>query len=506
MLTGINPFQKANIVSTLEAVQRYDPPPPSQYERRHAPFDAIVARALAKDRDRRYADAAEMLDDLRRIVVPRSPERLGQLMARLFRQQLDAEQQLLGDPDAAARSTPARPSPTPIAKVQQPEGGTQILNPPAPPPKKVEEPPEGGTLILDAPPVAAKKVATPPRGVPAARPTPPPKLTGAGDTLLDAGGPAIARTDDLAGGTVMLRPSAPLPPPRRVSSSTETLPDASAAVALSGGDGRTMLLGTAPARPQRKQGAAEDGATRMLTPEESQAAAREAMAKLQKAQQQVVRTTSRPTSGSRMWSGRGVWVALGIGAVAAVVGIAVLLFWLLSDEPVAPRPRRATAAVAPQVQKEEAPAPAPVQTKTAPQPILARHGEPEPPPRRVVGAGKLYGTLSVNPHGGAQVVFGGTAQPRQIGAYNLPVTGDSGTVEVGDSSTPFRVQLDYLRSGTALNLKISSSPLANVWVDGASLGKGPVSGVKLDSRSTAIELKKPGEDRGMLVKLQYRAN
>jgi eukaryotic-like serine/threonine-protein kinase len=111
ILTGVNPFHKANIVSTLEAVQRYDPPPPSQYDRAHAPFDAIVAKVLAKDRDRRYADAAEMQDDLRRIVLPRSSERLGQLMARLFRQQLDAEQQLLGHPGAAARSTPARPSP-----------------------------------------------------------------------------------------------------------------------------------------------------------------------------------------------------------------------------------------------------------------------------------------------------------------------------------------------------------------------------------------------------------
>jgi hypothetical protein len=510
MLTGINPFQKANIVSTLEAVQRYDPPPPSQYDRANAPFDPIVAKALAKDRDRRYPDAAEMLDDLRRIVVPRSPERLGQSMARLFRQQLDAEQQLLSDPEAAARSTPARPSPTPIAKVQQPEGGTQILNPPAAPAakKKVEEPPVGGTLILNAPPAVAKKVATAPRGVPAPRPTPPPKAAGAGDTLLDAGGPPAARPDDVVGGTVMLRPgAAPAPPPRKVSSSTETLPDVSAASAPSASDGRTMFLGTAPARPQRKQAAAENGATRMLTAEESQAAAREAMAKLQKAQQQVVRTTSRPSSGSRRWSGRGVWVALGMGAIAAVVGIAALLFWLLSDEPVTPRPRRATAAIAPQVRKEQAPAPAPMQTKPAPQPAPAQRAEPgEPPPRRVVGAGKLYGTLSVNPHGGAQVVFAGTAQPRQIGAYNLPVTGDSGTIEVGDSSTPFKVQLEYVRSGTALNLKISSAPLANVWVDGTSLGNGPVSGVRLESRPTAIELKKPGEDAGMLVKLQYRPN
>src|SRR5438270_5806773 len=124
MLTGINPFHKNNIVLTLEAVQRYEPPPPSEYDAAYAPFDPIIAKALAKDRDRRYPDAAEMLDDLRRIVVPRSPERLAQLMARLFRQQLEEEHRLLLDTDGgraepggsarpSAARTPARPVLTP---------------------------------------------------------------------------------------------------------------------------------------------------------------------------------------------------------------------------------------------------------------------------------------------------------------------------------------------------------------------------------------------------------
>jgi hypothetical protein len=33
-----------------------------------------------------------------------------------------------------------------------------------------------------------------------------------------------------------------------------------------------------------------------------------------------------------------------------------------------------------------------------------------------------------------------------------------------------------------------------------------VSGVKLEPRQTLLELKKPGEESGMLVKLQYRPN
>src|SRR2546421_7090783 len=118
MLTGINPFQKANIVSTLEAVQRYDPPAPSRVDRAYAPFDPIVAKALAKDRDRRYSDAAEMHDDLRRVMLPRPPERLSQFMCRIFRTQLEEEQKLLFDSDPARltgagprRTPPARPPP-----------------------------------------------------------------------------------------------------------------------------------------------------------------------------------------------------------------------------------------------------------------------------------------------------------------------------------------------------------------------------------------------------------
>ncbi|HWE25595.1 MAG TPA: hypothetical protein VG496_16785, partial [Myxococcales bacterium] len=524
MLTGTNPFQKANIVSTLEAVQRYDPPAPSKMDRAYAPFDPIVAKALAKDRDRRYSDASEMMDDLRHVVLPRPPERLGQLMGRLFRQQLDADQQLLVDPEAHSSRTPSRPSPTPIAKVQPPEGGTVILNAPAAPAPAKAQPeggtvilnppaaaapakrqqPESGTVILNPPAPAAKKQSTPPR--PAPRATPPPRQAGAGDTLLDASGPPVAPADDVPGGTVMLKPgSAPAaPPPRKTPRPTDTLPDVPEATAR--GDGRTVFLGTAPARPQRKGTAEENGATRMLTPEESEAATRDAMAKLKQAQHRVVRTSSRPPSGTQAsWKGRGPWVALGMGAVAAVVGIAGLLFWLLSDEPAAPRPHHATAAIA-ETQKSE-PGP-PVEAKPAPAAPARKPPEPEPAPapRRVAGAGKLYGTLAVNPQGGTLVTFAGSPQPKQVGAYNLPVTGDSGAVEVGDASTPFRVHLEYVRSGSALSFKVTSSPGGIVWVDGTSRGQVPITGLKLESRQTLLELRKPGADTGMSVKLQYRAN
>src|SRR5256884_9116096 len=112
MLTGVNPFHKSNIVLTLEAIQRYEPPPPSEYDPGYAPFDPIIANALAKDRDRRYSDACEMQDDLRRVVLPRPPERLGQVMSRLFRAPPEGEQKLMFDSDRA-RLTGAGPPRTP---------------------------------------------------------------------------------------------------------------------------------------------------------------------------------------------------------------------------------------------------------------------------------------------------------------------------------------------------------------------------------------------------------
>jgi hypothetical protein len=321
----------------------------------------------------------------------------------------------------------------------------------------------------------------------------------------------------------MLRPGQALPnlPARKAPRSTDTLPDipevTEPALPLEG-EGKTAFLGTAPARAARKPPpSAMDGGTSILSPEESEAAARDAMSNLKQAQQQVVRTRTRPqgpAGAGKLRSGRTLWIALGAGALFAVGGIVALLVWLLSDEPVAAHPRRAAAAVVTEAPKDEGASGEPARAAEAKRPAeeSPKKVPPRPvpqkadPPSRKIGAGKLYGTLTVNPQGGALITFAGAAQPRQIGAYNLPVTGDSGLLEVGDSHTPYRVQLEFVRSGSALNVKVSSSPWAIVWVDGTSRGRSPVSGVKLEPRQTLLELKKPGEDTGMTVKLQYRPN
>ncbi len=99
MLSGDNPFQKANIVLSLDAIQRYQPPPPSTINPEFAPFDPIIAKALAKKANDRYQDCAEMETDLRRAIltgeIAKPPQNLQQFMQQLFREQIEKEQKFI---------------------------------------------------------------------------------------------------------------------------------------------------------------------------------------------------------------------------------------------------------------------------------------------------------------------------------------------------------------------------------------------------------------------------
>ena len=104
------------------------------------------------------------------------------------------------------------------------------------------------------------------------------------------------------------------------------------------------------------------------------------------------------------------------------------------------------------------------------------------------------------------VTFGGNTLPKQVGAFNLPVTADSGTIEVGDDSTQFKVDLDYAVASGAATFKVSSTPWAILSVNSTSRGKTPVADVKVEKTMTVLELKKPGADTGMTVRLLFRQN
>ena len=69
MLTGQPPFSCDNLHATMYQVVYKTPPPPSSCcPGLSADFDAIVARAMAKDPFDRYQDASEMAVDLRRML------------------------------------------------------------------------------------------------------------------------------------------------------------------------------------------------------------------------------------------------------------------------------------------------------------------------------------------------------------------------------------------------------------------------------------------------------
>jgi serine/threonine-protein kinase len=334
MLTGINPFHKNNIVLTLEAVQRYEPPPPSEYDPGYAPFDPIISRALAKDRDRRYSDAAEMQDDLRRVVLPRPAERLGPFMCRLFRAQLEEEQQLLIDSDKArvmgsppkrtpSRATPPRasgpPSVTTLPDLSGDGGGA------------------GGTLLL--PNAKAAKAAAVPQKAAEARP--PASADEPGDTLVDAQDaappPRAAPADsEVPGGTLMLNPAQAAVSRKAGPRATDEVPETTEEVTTPEAPGGTQILGAPAAAAKRTPKAAQEQAsTNIMTAQESERAQRDAQAKAEQAAKALVRTRTRADKRAEMRqarSSRGMWIALGVGTLAAVALIVGLLFLFFADE------------------------------------------------------------------------------------------------------------------------------------------------------------------------------
>ncbi len=557
MLTGINPFHKNNIVLTLEAVQRYDPPPPSEYDPSYAPFDPIVAKALAKDRDRRYGDAAEMMDDLRRVVLPRPAERVAQLMQRIFRAQVEEEQKMLMDSDslkltgsgpkrtpskASPAQTPAKPVYTTVPEAQPPEGATQML-PSAPARKPAVMPSKPAPAAAARPPV---------------RPPPPAaaRKQGAGDTLIDMGGVIAspgsvesAPDDEVPGATAMLKPGQALPPPRKPIKSSDTMPNTAEVrgPVEQPPDGATAFLGTAPARAPAKKvpprPAPSGGSTNIMTAEESQVAQQEALAKLKESENSVIRTRTRADKRDEMKaqkSNKGMWIALGAGGLVAMGGIIALLMFLLADDSAA-TPRRKKTSPVPVEQAQVAPAPDPAPengaaaeepkqkprrvekppaesaseekaAEAAPAPVEKKKAPPaEKPegaqaPRKVASSGRMLGTLTLNPGPNIPVVYGGNRMPKQVGAFNLPVTAESGTIEVGDDASQFKISLDYKVAGGSMSFKVNSVPWAIASVNGPSRGRTPVADLKVEKTVTVLELKKPGSEAGMTLRLLFKPN
>jgi hypothetical protein len=109
--------------------------------------------------------------------------------------------------------------------------------------------------------------------------------------------------------------------------------------------------------------------------------------------------------------------------------------------------------------------------------------------------------LTLNPGPNIPVVYGGNDLPKQVGAFSLPVTAESGTILVGDDSTPFRVTLAYAVSGGVLNLKVQSAPRALTTVNGKTAAEA-----RIDKKMSVVELRQTSGEPGMTVRLGYKAN
>jgi serine/threonine protein kinase len=87
VLTGRRLFKGQNDILTIERVRRCEVPPPSQQNPMVPPeLDAIILKALAKDRNKRWATAADMADALDDVVhhARFQPTHLAQLIYDLF--------------------------------------------------------------------------------------------------------------------------------------------------------------------------------------------------------------------------------------------------------------------------------------------------------------------------------------------------------------------------------------------------------------------------------------
>jgi hypothetical protein len=350
---------------------------------------------------------------------------------------------------------------------------------------------------------------------------------------------------------MMLKPGQPPPPPppRKAAKPTDTVPEALAPAGEEGA-GATMFLGTSPARggtPAKATPA--KGArpkTNIMSPEESANAQKEALEKMAAAAQQVLRTRTRPNAPPPAKKGnKKMWLMVGLGGLLAVGGIVALLMFLLADDAPSPRRKKAAsaapvetaAAVPAEAEKPSAPeekkaSAVPTDEKAAPPPApkkerasaagaaaaaAAAAADSETKPEKKAAAaekkdegkksapGKTYGTLTLNPGPNVPVTYGGSTS-KQVGEFKLPLTSENGEIEVGDASTQFKVQLEYAVSGAAVSFKVNSVPWAIASVDGPSRGRTPLADVKVDKKMTVVELKRPGQDTGMTLRLLFKPN
>jgi hypothetical protein len=116
-LTGARPFAGEDEGDTLLSILIGEPDPPSLRVPALPPaVDALVARALAGDRDDRYASAAEMLEALEQALPPAPPREVALAVQRLCGPVIEAlQERVRAGLDAPALAAPLEAPPAPPA-------------------------------------------------------------------------------------------------------------------------------------------------------------------------------------------------------------------------------------------------------------------------------------------------------------------------------------------------------------------------------------------------------
>jgi hypothetical protein len=118
MLTGARLFRGDGPVETMRLVLEKEIPAPSSVNPEVPPeLDAIVMKALSRDRQGRWATAAEMAEALEAVLLERryASGELPRLMRRLFAEEMANEHVLTADEiDAIVARVPPEPAPDPL--------------------------------------------------------------------------------------------------------------------------------------------------------------------------------------------------------------------------------------------------------------------------------------------------------------------------------------------------------------------------------------------------------
>jgi len=129
VLTGRRLFKGANDLQTIERVRRCEVRPPSQANPACPPeMDAILLKALSRDRDDRYQDASEMADALDEIVHAArfTAPRLSAILRETFGADISSTGSFSADRRPAASSSTSRSATIPPVSVSQPRSTGQF--------------------------------------------------------------------------------------------------------------------------------------------------------------------------------------------------------------------------------------------------------------------------------------------------------------------------------------------------------------------------------------------